>query len=160
MVSQAHSMRLNRFLTLCLCFASWYYKIDTNQFCYVSGGQSQVSNSPAMYGTFRMPAPNQNNASRTNAAGAIDIRAGRFYVVNGITSAATSLTDVWQLDMTTGLWSWIEGSTTQADAVGAYPSGMGTANAMRVAYGAGAGIRSAWTDQSGGLWSDARGLSA
>jgi hypothetical protein len=134
--------------------ASWYYKVDVNQFCFVSGGHYTVNFNPTMYGNFRVPAANQNQFSRHTHVAAVNFRTSQIYFVAGVTIASSTMADIWQLDgnSISGVWSWIEGNNVPADATGSYPSGKGVAFSRQVAYQPGAMSHSVWTDQSGGLW--------
>lgn len=88
----------------------WYYTVESNQFCWMAGGSSQVAVSASLLSLqYGLPASDRNSFSRSYHAASIDSRAGKFYVFGGQNTEFdhSGLRDLWSYDLASKMWSWI-----------------------------------------------------
>jgi hypothetical protein len=127
----------------------WKYDPSTKLWTWMGG--YQAANMAGVYGT-------QNIAAGTNLPGARDSaiswvdNSGNLWLFGGYGYIATTsgeLNDLWKYSATSGLWTWVSGSSTVTDASGVYGT-KGTAAPGNVP-----GAREnavSWVDTSGNLW--------
>ena len=139
----------------------------THQWTWV-GGSSAVPTScsyplncgqPGSYGSLGSPAPGNVPGGRYggNAWTSAD---GRFWLYGGTgidsTGARVGLGDLWNFDPSTGVWTWISGSDTLAEAA-AYGT-QGSPSAANIPGGR--TYSSQWTDAAGNFWMFAGNLAS
>jgi hypothetical protein len=128
----------------------WKYTLSTGQWTWVSG--SQVNSAPGNYGTMGIAASGNIPPARW-ASNTWTDPAGIFWMSAGAISEDSSLTyhfanDLWKYQPSTGLWTWVAGSTGTGTP-GTY--GMqGVAAAGNVPGGRKSSAT--WIDASGNLW--------
>lgn len=128
----------------------WEYQASTAQWVWVGG-----SNSPdnaGSYGTQLVAAMTNLPPARTGAISWVD-SSGVFWLFGGAQvnpngTLAAVLDDLWSYNPTSGLWTWVGGSSTP-NTSGVYGS-QGTAAASNLP-GARMGA-SAWVDANGNVW--------
>jgi hypothetical protein len=94
----------------------WEYSPSTE--LWVWQGGSDVVGAAASYGTQGTPAAGNNPGAREGAAQWTDA-AGNFWLFGGDTLAGQNweeFNDLWSYSPTTGLWTWVGGSKTEANA--------------------------------------------
>jgi hypothetical protein len=125
----------------------WRYNILANAWTLVSGG----ANNSGVYGTLGVAALGNIPGSRWGATARIDA-AGTVWLFGGFgyDSAHTLglLNDLWNYNITTGLWTWVSGSNT-VNQTGNYGT-LGTAAASNVPGARQAGM--SFIDLSGNFW--------
>lgn len=128
----------------------WSYNPTTGEWTWV-GGSSTAGNAGS-YGTQGVAAAGNLPPARTNAISWVD-SAGVFWLFGG-TQLATNgsylavFNDLWSYNPTTGLWTWVGGSST-TDAAGVY----GTQGVAATGNVPGARMGgSSWLDASGNAW--------
>jgi N-acetylneuraminic acid mutarotase len=128
----------------------WSYNPTTGLWTWVGG--SKAAANAGSYGTAGVPAAGNLPPARTDAISWVD-SAGIFWLFGGAQlntdgSYRAILNDLWSYNPTTGLWTWVGGSSTP-NAAGVYGT-QGTAAAGNVP-GARLG-GSTWLDASGNVW--------
>jgi hypothetical protein len=125
----------------------WRYTPSTGFWTWVSGSNSQ--NAVGVYGTpgtaaaGNVPGARQESVSWTDKAGYLWLFGGY-----GYNASNSYLNDLWRYSTSTGLWTWVGGSTG-SNAIGVYGT-LGVAAPGNVP-GARTGSVS-WTDPSGNFW--------
>jgi N-acetylneuraminic acid mutarotase len=123
----------------------WKYSPSTSEWTWMGG--SNVVNQNGMYGT-------QGTAAAGNVPGALNQAAswtdasGNLWLFGGLGLAEEVLNDLWKYSTSTGLWTWMSGSTL-TDQRGTYGT-QGTAAASNIP-GSRDGVVG-WTDTSGNFW--------
>jgi Galactose oxidase, central domain len=127
----------------------WEYNQATGLWTWQSG--SSVGSAPGNYGTQGVPAPGNVPGAReypvswTDAAGNFWLFGGNGY---GAVNTINVLNDLWRYTPSTGLWTWMSGSSS-VSAFGVY----GTQGTAAVGNTPGARKQSiTWTDKAGNLW--------
>ena len=133
----------------------WSYNQNTNQWTWVSGlttnGDDGTYGSLGIAAVGNLPSSRKNSASWTDAAGNLWLFCGYHdNAGNGF------LNDLWSYNPSTGLWTWINGSSTSnggntncTNALGVY----GTQGAATAGTTPGARLSPAtWIDGAGHLW--------
>jgi hypothetical protein len=128
----------------------WSYSQSTGLWTWV-GGSNTAANAGS-YGTQGVPAASNLPPARTDAICWVD-NAGLFWLLGGaqLNSNGTYLAvfnDLWNYNPTTGLWTWVGGSSSP-NAAGVYGT-QGTAAAGNVPGARMGG--SVWLDASGNAW--------
>jgi N-acetylneuraminic acid mutarotase len=127
----------------------WKFDPVSNQWTWVSG--SQTLDLPGVYGTLSVPAAGNAPGSRdspqfwNSPSGKLVLFGG-----SGYPSTATvgPLNDMWEFNVSTGMWTWING-TNVAGSTGIY----GTAGVPSILNMPGGRFSSAcWTDPMGNYW--------
>ncbi len=129
----------------------WKFDPSTEQWTWVNGPSS--GDQPGVYGTQGVAASANVPGARENATGWAD-RSGGLWMFGGnglgssVSAASGELNDLWRYDTTTGLWTWMGGSST-TNALGVYGTqGVGSAsNVPGSRFSA-----SSWVDSSGVFW--------
>lgn len=128
----------------------WEYQASSSQWVW-SGGSSTAANA-GNYGTLGVPAAGNLPPARTDATSWVD-GSGVFWLFGGAQlnangSLAAVLDDLWSFNPSTGMWTWVSGSST-ANAAGVY----GTEGTSAAANQPGARLgASAWVDAHGNFW--------
>jgi hypothetical protein len=128
------------------------WKFDGTNWTWVSGSET-ISGETASYGTLGTPSSMNMPGGRYVAASWIDISTGTLWLFGGNQLYGGGLiapvaNDLWTYNTTTGLWTWVGGSST-SNASGNYGT-MGVAAASNVP-----GARFAantWVDATGRFW--------
>jgi hypothetical protein len=121
----------------------WKYDPTTGLWTWVSG--STAANSPGSYGTKGVAATANMPPGRYAQGGAAD-PTGNIWVFGGRGSSGL-MNDLWKYSTSTGLWTWVSGSSS-ANADGVYGSqGVGASTNVP-----GARVTNLWTDASGNIW--------
>jgi hypothetical protein len=126
----------------------WKYHISSNTWTQVGGS----ANLNGVYGTQGVPSASNFPGSRWGATGRIDA-SGKVWLFGGFGYDSTSATpgllnDLWNYDMATGQWTWINGSKT-VNQSGNY----GTQGVTAATNIPGARETSmSWIDASGNFW--------
>jgi N-acetylneuraminic acid mutarotase len=113
---------------------------------------SSAGNANGVYGTqgvaaaANVPGGRVNSVSWTDASGNLWLFGGTSLAATG--DVAVSANDLWKYSPTTGLWTWISGSST-GNSNGVYGT-QGVAAATNVPGGRADSV--SWTDSSGNLW--------
>jgi hypothetical protein len=127
----------------------WEYSEATGLWTW-QNGSSGIS-SPGDYGTLGVAAGTNVPGARYGAVSWTD-SAGNFWLFGGSGYATATdfgyLNDLWRYSPTTGLWTWMSGSSL-TDATGVY----GTQGVAAAANVPGARIQAiSWADNAGNLW--------
>jgi N-acetylneuraminic acid mutarotase len=127
----------------------WKYNPSTNQWVWMKGDSSFVSQPYGVYGVRGVSAASNKPGSRDEAISWTDA-SGNFWLFGGSGRAAsttTSLNDLWKYDPSINQWTWVNG-----DSVGSYGI-YGTLGASSSVTKPGGRYRSiSWADGSGNLW--------
>src|ERR1700722_5061615 len=125
----------------------WRYSPSTGFWTWMSGSNSQ--NAGGVYGTRGTAAAGNVPAARQGSVSWVD-KAGNLWLLGGygLGAANSYLNDLWVYSTSTGLWTWIGGSTG-SNAIGVYGT-LGVAAPGNVP-GARTGAVS-WTDPTGNFW--------
>jgi Galactose oxidase, central domain/Kelch motif len=128
----------------------WSYSPTTGFWTWVSG--SKLAGNAGIYGALGVPAAANLPPARTDAMSWVDA-AGVFWLFGGAQlnaqgGYAAVFNDLWSYNPTTGLWTWISGSSTPNSA-GVYGA-QGTAAAGNLPAARMGG--SVWLDASGNVW--------
>ncbi|MDO8418733.1 MAG: kelch repeat-containing protein, partial [Rubrivivax sp.] len=127
----------------------WRFHPATGLWTWVAGSSS--ISGLGVYGTRGVASPGNTPGARDMATSWIDA-SGDLWLFGGTglssTTSARSLNDLWRFRPSSGLWTWMGGSST-ADAAGAYGTrGVASVNNMPGGrYGA-----TSWIDPSGHVW--------
>jgi N-acetylneuraminic acid mutarotase len=126
----------------------WEFNPNINQWALIKAAQRN-----GVYGTFRVPAPNNNPSQRglgvptwVDTAGDLWLFGGQGFDVNGVQGI---LNDLWRYNIASNEWTWMSGSDT-INNIGSYgtilvssasnnPPGRSETNAS-------------WTDNNNNLW--------
>jgi hypothetical protein len=139
----------------------WEFNPAKNEWTWISGSSSLVGGyigQPGVYGTLGTAAEGNVPGGRAGAVGWIDSNnnlwlfgGSGFDVLDGL----GDLNDLWELNTTTGQWTW-KGGTTELGSynlvslqTGVYETWM-TPNAANLPGGRQNGV--SWTDKSGNFW--------
>jgi len=125
----------------------WRYEPSTGFWTWMSGSNSQ--NAVGVYGTRGTAAAGNVPGARQGSVSWVD-KAGNLWLLGGygLGAANSYLNDLWVYSTSTGLWTWVGGSTG-SNAIGVYGT-LGVAAPGNVP-GARTGAVS-WTDSSGNFW--------
>jgi len=128
----------------------WSYNPSTALWTWVGG--ANAAGNAGSYGTLGVPAAGNLPPARTDAISWVD-SAGVFWLFGGAQLNADGgyravLNDLWSYNPSTGLWTWVGGSSTP-DAAGVFGT-QGIAAATNVPTARMGG--SAWLDASGNVW--------
>ncbi len=127
----------------------WQFSPGTGLWTWVSG--SNAHNAIGVYGTQGSAAAGNLPGARQAASSWIDA-SGNLWLFGGYgyhsTAGAGYLNDLWQFSPASGLWTWVNGGSTD-NATGVYGTqGSATAGAVPGSRQA----ANAWADPSGNLW--------
>ena len=126
----------------------WKYS-SVSGWTWVSGSMS--TNTSGVYGTQGTPAAGNVPGARSTPVSWAD-SAGNLWLFGGYgyDAAGTvgNLNDLWEFNPTSGLWTWVSGSTT-GNAYGVYGT-LGTASMSNVPGARNLAV--SWTDGTGNLW--------
>lgn len=131
--------------------ALWKFDPVTNMWTWVKGPNTVAT--PGVYGIQGVPAPGNFPGSRawgvmswTDAQGNLWIFGGYGYDVNGTLGA---LADLWKYDITTNMWTWMNGPNTSG-----YLGNYGTLQVPAATNAPPGRFESAvaWTSNSGEMW--------
>ncbi|MGA2024272.1 MAG: kelch repeat-containing protein [Steroidobacteraceae bacterium] len=127
----------------------WQYSLSTGWWTWVTGGNGD--NASGVYGTQGAAAAGNTPGARQAASTAIDIT-GNLWLFGGggydSNGAEGYLNDLWQFSLSSGQWTWVNGSNVR-NATGTYAT-QGSASGSNIP-----GARqapSSWSDASGSLW--------
>lgn len=128
----------------------WQFSPGSGLWTWVSGGST--ANASGVYGTQGSPAAGNVPGARQAATSWID-SSGNLWLSGGFGYASSSgaagyLNDLWKYSPSTGLWTWVTGSSGN-NAIGIYGT-QGIAAAGNVPGARQAA--SSWTDSAGNLW--------
>ncbi|HTW75619.1 MAG TPA: kelch repeat-containing protein [Steroidobacteraceae bacterium] len=128
----------------------WEYVAADAQWVWVGG--SNVAGNAGSYGSLGVAAPDNLPPARTGAISWVD-KSGVFWLFGGAQlnpngSLAGALDDLWSYSTTTGMWTWVGGSSA-LNAAGMYGS-QGTAAAGNVPAARAGGT--VWVDANGNFW--------
>lgn len=127
----------------------WEFSSSNRAWTWVSG--SNLAGSSGKYGTKGTPAGGNIPGSR-NASISWTDPSGNFWLFggNGFDSSGTfgRLNDLWEYDLKSNAWTWINGSSTQG-AVGVYVT-QGSPSTSSLPGGREGAV--SWVDLSGNLW--------
>jgi hypothetical protein len=114
----------------------------------VTGGGATVTQQTDVYGSFRVPSPDNIMGSRFGARAVIDLRANRLYRAGG-SSNVIYVSIVWMYDLLTNQSAVLLGST-DVNTPGNYPPDIGVGELN--AFGIPTYTSLSWMDPSGGFW--------
>lgn len=127
----------------------WKYTLSTHEWTWIGG--DSLAYIPGAYGTLGIPSATAWPGSRTGSVKWTDA-SGNLWLFGGLGvdgSANTGeLNDLWKFAPSTGMWTWMSGSSTAMQPA-AYGS-QGVPSATTTPGGAYSGV--GWTDASGNLW--------
>ncbi len=128
----------------------WEYSPKSGQWAWMNG--SLTANASGVYGTEDTPAATNSPGARQFSVSWTDA-SGNLWLFGGYGSDSTGavgfLNDLWEYNLKTGEWAWMNGSSTDNALQGVYGT-QGTPAATNVP-----GARhsaASWTDSSGNLW--------
>jgi N-acetylneuraminic acid mutarotase len=128
----------------------WRYSPSTGQWAWMSG--SNLQGAAAVYGTLGTAAAGNVPGARQDAASWIDSTGNLWLFGDGVFDSSGNFVsvgnDLWRYAPSTGLWTWIGGSTTQG-APGVYGT-EGTAAPGNIPGGR--DIAVSWSDGAGNFW--------
>jgi hypothetical protein len=127
----------------------WEYSPASGQWTWVGG--SDGANAAGVYGTQRAGAAGNSPGARVSAVSWKD-HAGNFWLFGGYGydqfGSAGNLNDLWEYNLSAGVWTWIGGSSSTA-APGTY----GTQGIPAISNDPGAREQAVgWLDSSGKFW--------
>ena len=122
----------------------WKYSPSTKQWTWVGG--SNTVRAAGVYGPLGVPGARAYGAAWTDAAGHFWLFGGSGFDSNG---TAGQLSDLWMYDPATGVWTWVNGSST-ANSQGYYPMQQGVPIAGSYPGGRYAAV--GWADSAGHFW--------
>jgi N-acetylneuraminic acid mutarotase len=141
----------------------WKFYPSIGEWVWISGNSTLVEEefyhlygSPAVYGSLGVPAAGNTPGGRsgsatwTDASGNLWLFGGQGFDPSG---AQAGLNDLWEFNISTNLWAWMGGPTTEGGVPGCNPGVYGTLAVA--AAGNIPGCRSGavtWTDSGGNLW--------
>jgi hypothetical protein len=121
----------------------WRYSPSTGQWTWISG--STVVGAPGVYGTQGVASAGNVPGARNSASSWTDT-AGNLWLFSG----DGFNNDLWKYSPSTGLWTWIDGSSSSVTGV---PAVYGTQGVASPSNGPGSLFgASSWTDAAGNLW--------
>lgn len=128
----------------------WKYSPSTETWTWVSG--SDTSNPSGVYGTQGVSSPSNTPGARQSSVTWTDA-SGNLWLFGGVNPQGNSAygawyNDLWEFSPTTGLWTWVSGSSSNG-APGVYGT-QGVATAANVPGGRAASV--GWTDGNNNLW--------
>jgi N-acetylneuraminic acid mutarotase len=132
----------------------WKYDPTTGEWTWVNGPSSS-SPPVAVYGTqgvaatANVPGPRVGSSSWIDGSGNLWLFGGYGDSTNTNPYVFGYLNDLWEFSPTTGMWTWVSGSSSTVNAAGVYGT-LGTAASANVP-GARSGAGS-WIDSTGSLW--------
>jgi N-acetylneuraminic acid mutarotase len=140
---------LNSLSTVANLCDLWKYNLTTNEWTWVGGSNAVFQ--LGVYGTRGVAATTNKPGARRSALSWTDA-SGNFWLMGGLGFAETGsvgyLNDLWRYNSSTGLWTWVSGSNSTAQA-GVY----GTRGVPAAANIPGARQSSVtWIDAQGNLW--------
>jgi N-acetylneuraminic acid mutarotase len=128
----------------------WQYSPTTGRWTWMSG--SMTAGAPGAYGTLGTPAAGNVPGARQDAASWIDTAGNLWLFGDGTFDSSGNLVsagnDLWRYSPSTGLWTWMGGSTTPG-ALGVYGT-QGVAAPGNIPPGRDIGLP--WTDNAGQFW--------
>jgi hypothetical protein len=127
----------------------WKYDPTTKFWTWMGG--SQAANSAGVYGTQNVAAAGNMPGARDSAISWVD-KSGNLWLFGGygdIAATSGQLNDLWKYSTTSGLWTWVSGSSTAPGAAGVYGT-EGTPAAGNVPGARESAV--SWIDASGNLW--------
>lgn len=127
------------------------WKFADGQWTWIGGSQIANQQQIGIYGTLGVAAPGNQPGARSDAVSWTD-PAGNLWLYGGLGFGSTAawgyLGDLWKFTPSTGLWTWMAGSTqiTQAPVYGTQgtPAAANTPGSRLYSVG--------WSDASGNLW--------
>jgi hypothetical protein len=123
----------------------WEYDRGTGYWTWVTGSNTQSQ--AGVYGTKGVAAASNVPGARFGSAPWTDA-SGNLWLFGGTSGDTSAFNDLWKFDPTTGLWTWVSGSSSEGQA-GVYGT-QGVATGSNVP---GARIPNAsWIDAAGNLW--------
>ena len=127
----------------------WRYNISTNQWTWVKG--TSAPSPTGVYGTFSVSAT-ANTPGGREAPGFWSPGSGKLILFGGTGVGSTAgsgyLNDMWEFDVVSGNWTWINGSNSTQQ-IGVYGTlGVASASTMPGARNSPA----CWVDQMGDYW--------
>jgi N-acetylneuraminic acid mutarotase len=123
----------------------WKYNRGTGYWTWVTG--SNTPSQAGVYGTKGVAAASNVPGARYGSASWTDA-SGNFWLFGGTSGDTSAFNDLWKFDPTTGLWTWVSGSSSEGQA-GVY----GTQTVPSASNVPGSRIPNAsWTDTAGNLW--------
>jgi N-acetylneuraminic acid mutarotase len=127
----------------------WRYAPGTAEWTWISG--EDAANATGVYGTLGTPEVGNEPGARQGASSWMD-SSGNLWLFGGLgydsAGAVGNQNDLWQYNVSTGLWAWVSGESVHNTA-GVY----GTQGTGSVANAPGArNSISSWMDSSGNLW--------
>lgn len=131
----------------------WQFSPVTNEWTWMGGVSTFAGTElyPGVYGTLGVPATGNLPGSRDAGASWTD-SSGNLWLFGGYGIGASSvpgeLSDLWEFNPSTLLWTWMGGSTVR-DTLGVYGS-LGVPSAGNNPGGRHSTVN--WTDSSGNLW--------
>ncbi len=127
----------------------WSYNPNAMEWTWVGGSQS--ANADGVYGTAGIGAAGDGPGARVTAVSWRD-SSGNFWLFGGFgyddLSDSGDLSDLWQYNPGTGVWTWVSGSSS-AGTAGAYGTQGTPSNS---AFPGGREQAVGWLDGSGNLW--------
>lgn len=127
----------------------WVFDPVIQQWTYANG--STTINAVGKYGTNNQPSPNNQPGARSGSIGWTDSSGNRWlFGGNGINSSGmlVILNDLWQYQISSGQWLWINGSYN-----GNIPGYYGTMGVLSSGNMPGSRYNaSGWTDSAGNFW--------
>jgi N-acetylneuraminic acid mutarotase len=121
----------------------WKYNPSTGLWTWISG--NSAASQPGSYGTQGIAAASNMPSGRYAQGGAADA-SGNFWVFGGRNTSGL-MNDLWKYNPSTGLWTWVSGSSS-ANSAGVY----GTQGVAASSNVPGARVVNIWTDASGNIW--------
>jgi hypothetical protein len=121
----------------------WKYNPSTGLWTWISGNNS--GGMPGSFGTQGVAAASNVPSGRYAQAGVAD-PSGNFWVFGGRSSIGL-MNDLWKYNPSTGLWTWVSGSSS-ANSAGVY----GTQGVPAASNVPGARIPNIWADAGGDIW--------
>lgn len=124
----------------------WKYDITNNQWTWISG--TSTFNHAGVYGTKGVASASNIPPARQNGNTWVD-NSGNLWLFGGQKPGTNSfLNDLWKYDITTNMWTWINGSNT-TNQISVY----GTQNSPSASNAPGGRFGScSWTDSNGSFW--------
>ncbi|GEM_PF-558954 len=124
----------------------WKYDVNTGDWTWMSGSSS--INQSGSFGTLGVPSSSNVPRSREEAVGWVD-NSNDLWLFGGLTTSSQRHNDLWRYDISTGLWTWMDGGTTSSVEHPDYGTKgvFAASNAPGRRNGA-----AAWTDGTGKFW--------
>jgi N-acetylneuraminic acid mutarotase len=127
----------------------WKYDVAAHQWAWMGG--TELSDQTGVWGSQGVPSTSNYPGARASAVSWVDPVSGDLWLFGGngedASSSAGDLNDLWKYKISTGEWTWVDGSSS-AGAAGTYGTqGVEGSNAPGARAG---GV--AWSDPAGYLW--------